>query len=311
MTVLASSIQADWKAFCSDPCERTFEPFYAKTRALVWTICLRILRNEEDAADAMQTTYCRLLKLARRPDRADVVDEHGGPRQVVYRMAVREANNLRMRRYRRARKEVAVERVPNDCAVAAIAGEQAEQVLLREAIEQIVERLPDRYRVPILLHYFDGLSHREVAAAIGAPVSTVSNRIARAHRKLEPMLRRAGLGGASLVLATIGAHAALIEPPAILTGRSVFRRALVAAAAGTAGSLLPSWPAVVTGGKALSGLMALLGLGAGVLMWNVVQSHAGATAQAAPTQAVHATIDGQPAAPVNWDMSNPQGTCTM
>jgi RNA polymerase sigma factor (sigma-70 family) len=48
--------------------------------------------------------------------------------------------------------------------------------------------LPPRYRVPISLYHLDGLSHAGIAAALGVPVGTVRSLVARARRKLMPLL---------------------------------------------------------------------------------------------------------------------------
>ena len=49
-----------------------------------------------------------------------------------------------------------------------------------QAIRSTVRDLPRRLRAPVLLHYVEGLSYREIAAALGTSLSTVSRRIGRA-----------------------------------------------------------------------------------------------------------------------------------
>ncbi|MGH9163055.1 MAG: RNA polymerase sigma factor [Vicinamibacteraceae bacterium] len=48
--------------------------------------------------------------------------------------------------------------------------------------------LPPRYRVPLRLFHIDGLSHSKIAGAHGVPVGTVRSLVARARRKLVPLL---------------------------------------------------------------------------------------------------------------------------
>jgi RNA polymerase sigma factor (sigma-70 family) len=48
--------------------------------------------------------------------------------------------------------------------------------------------LPPRYRVPIRLFHLDGLSHSKIADTLGVPVGTVRSLVARARRKLAPLL---------------------------------------------------------------------------------------------------------------------------
>jgi RNA polymerase sigma factor (sigma-70 family) len=63
-----------------------------------------------------------------------------------------------------------------------------ENTELRQRVWQAVSNLPPHYRLPLTLFHLDGLSHSKIAEAIGAEQSTVRSLIARARRKLEPML---------------------------------------------------------------------------------------------------------------------------
>jgi RNA polymerase sigma factor (sigma-70 family) len=63
-----------------------------------------------------------------------------------------------------------------------------EAIELRQRIWDAVARLPPKYRLPLTLFHFDGLSHAKVAEALGVPVSTVRSLVTRARQKLQPML---------------------------------------------------------------------------------------------------------------------------
>jgi RNA polymerase sigma factor (sigma-70 family) len=51
-----------------------------------------------------------------------------------------------------------------------------------------LDRLPEKYRVPLRLYHLDGLSHRKIAETLGVPVATVRSLVARARRKLAPLI---------------------------------------------------------------------------------------------------------------------------
>src|SRR6266481_4155388 len=57
-----------------------------------------------------------------------------------------------------------------------------------ERVSAALEALPPRYRVPIRLYHLDGLSHAKIADTLGVPVATVRSLVARARRKLAPLL---------------------------------------------------------------------------------------------------------------------------
>jgi RNA polymerase sigma-70 factor (ECF subfamily) len=55
-------------------------------------------------------------------------------------------------------------------------------------VQQAMERLPDEQREVIGLVLIEGLSYREAAAIIGAPVGTITSRLARGREALQNML---------------------------------------------------------------------------------------------------------------------------
>ena len=61
-------------------------------------------------------------------------------------------------------------------------------------VRQSVQRLPERAREVILLHYFSGLSYDEIADTLKTSPQAVHGRLIRARRKMADDLRRNGLG---------------------------------------------------------------------------------------------------------------------
>ena len=47
-----------------------------------------------------------------------------------------------------------------------------------------VNKLPDKFRLPILFHYFEGLDYNESARMLGLPVGTIKSRLNAAKKKL-------------------------------------------------------------------------------------------------------------------------------
>ena len=64
---------------------------------------------------------------------------------------------------------------------------------LRPVLHAEVERLPEKYRIPVILSYLEGKTNEEVAALLHWPVGTVKGRLSRARDLLRSRLMRRGL----------------------------------------------------------------------------------------------------------------------
>jgi len=63
--------------------------------------------------------------------------------------------------------------------------EQVEAVELREAVQEAIRALPEKYRLPLVLVYLDGLTYQDVARFLEVPLSTVKWRIHHARQLLK------------------------------------------------------------------------------------------------------------------------------
>ena len=158
-----------------------FEAIVERYGPLAWGVCRRVLRDHHDAEDAFQATF---LVLARKA--ASVV-----PREKLgnwlYGVAFQTAMNAKTTRAkRRVRERPAWEMTEPE----AVPDEQAEEWLSR--LDREVARLPEKYRMPIILCELEGKTHRQAAEQLGWPVGTVSGRLSRARAMLASRLSRPG-----------------------------------------------------------------------------------------------------------------------
>ena len=71
---------------------------------------------------------------------------------------------------------------------------------LRRSVQEELARLPERYRLPVVLCDLEGHTHAEAAALLNWPIGSVSGRLSRAHALLRDRLGRGGLAAPAILL---------------------------------------------------------------------------------------------------------------
>jgi len=210
--------------FASDHDQTAFEMLIARHGPMVLGVCLRVLHNPHDAEDAFQATF---LVLARK---ADSLWVKGSLASWLYQIAVRIAVQVQTDAARRRRHEqqAAGAQKWEQMALAPLEPDLF-PMLCRE-----IDRLPEKYRAPVVLCHLEELTHEEAAQVLRCTVGTVHGRLARARELLRRRLTRRGVGlPAGLIAATLagsGSHAVAAAVPLPL--RNATHRAAMNLAAG-------------------------------------------------------------------------------
>jgi RNA polymerase sigma-70 factor (ECF subfamily) len=164
--------------------EAAFGALMARWEMPVKRLLARILLNAADADDLAQETFVRvwLNRTHFRPG-AEV-------RPWIFAIAVNLARN-RLRWWRR-RPQVALEDWEEAAADGADAGPAVlERSESAEAVRAAVSRLPLDQREALVLFTYEGLSHAEIAAAVGGTPKSVEAKLYRARAALKKTLLRA------------------------------------------------------------------------------------------------------------------------
>jgi RNA polymerase sigma factor (sigma-70 family) len=202
--------------------DRAFGELFARYQPRLQSYCRSILRNEEDARDAVQTTMLKALVALRASHRSVTV----GP--WLYRIAHNESVSL----LRRRRPVAELTETLGDEHAEPVAGLIAREEL-RAAIDGI-QALPARLQRPLVLSVLGGMSHAQIAQETGTSALDARKRVFEARTVLRRRRVRAlplgawsvfasgwssltaGLGGGSAVVA--GSVGGLAVPVKVVAG---------------------------------------------------------------------------------------------
>jgi RNA polymerase sigma factor (sigma-70 family) len=185
----------------------------------VYRMAWRHARNEADAEDIVQTAFVQIL---RKPG------QYRGESSVrawimgivvnVTRMKCRGESRRRDREDRVREDQDGSAPLPSSTADPASLDNRE----LQSAILRAVETLPERYRLPLWLHYLEGFVFKDVATVLAVPEKTVRSQIRRALLRLRraPAVAPYSLGvlGIAALLSSVPVHAAPIALKAALPG---------------------------------------------------------------------------------------------
>lgn len=155
------------RLYCRDGDAAAFREFYRAQSLRLWKFLVARGCPPEDAYDLVSEAFIRFIQSVCR-------DPHA-PRAFLYRIAA----NLRIDSLRRARVRPS-EPLPENLPLESDAPAQEAAAHLRE----LVGCLPEGEQNMLLLRYWIGLSHQEVAQALDLPEGTVRRRCAELIAKL-------------------------------------------------------------------------------------------------------------------------------
>jgi RNA polymerase sigma factor (sigma-70 family) len=211
--------------------EAAFELLVRRHERLVFNVCRRVLHDRNDIEDAFQATFLILVRKAGSIGRRDSVAAW------LYRVAYRVALRARGGASRRSARERLGVDLPAMPAPSIDADRAALWSDLRPLLDEEVNRLPEKYRIPIILCYLEGRTYEEAARHLGCSRGTVSTRLTRARELLRRRLVRRGLTVTGAWLAAVlGGQSAAAAVPAGLANTAV--RSALSFAAGRAAGLV-------------------------------------------------------------------------
>lgn len=154
-----------------------FESLYLAYRGLMFQVANRILRNDQDAEDAVHQAFCALA------EHAAAIPESLGPRARALAATVAERKAIDLYRAKRRHPTADLDELPLSY----------DQPLPSDgSLAGAMAALPPRYREVLLLKYYNGYGNGEIAAFLDTTQENVRQIIFRAKGKLAAELAERG-----------------------------------------------------------------------------------------------------------------------
>jgi RNA polymerase sigma-70 factor (ECF subfamily) len=167
--------------------QKAFEQLYEQSSALLYALVMRIVGNQDEAAELLQEVY---LEAWRKASNYDVT--RGTPMAWLVTLARSRALD-RIRALSSRGKGVTASL--DDTPAAGLIATNSDALEMRAATERqalvgtAIKSLPLVQRQAIELAFYDGLTHMEIAERLQTPLGTIKTRIRLGMEKLRDSLR--------------------------------------------------------------------------------------------------------------------------
>src|SRR5262245_7461024 len=198
------------RAYAAGQGEEPFRQLVARHGPMVLRLCLHRLGDSHAAEDAFQATF---LILARK---ASGLSQPEAVASWLYGVANRVCSKARRAT---ARRQVAETRATPRQSAEPDAVLSARELLV--ALDAELIRLPARYREPLRLLYWQGLTHAEAARRLGLSAGALHGRLDRGRKRFADRLRRRGFAPDGAARAVLLGTAGTLAVPADLLARTI------------------------------------------------------------------------------------------
>jgi len=166
-----------------------FEQFLEAYERDVFTFCKHLVNGcHHTACDLYQDTALAAFEMHGR------IDREQNPKAFLFAIAAGKWKN--MRRKARRRQNIAPEIPLQDWIAETGTGnptaEAAEDALMQAALYKAVAELKDKFRIPLILHYFDNCPVENIAQICNIPTGTVKSRLHKARALLKKSMTKGG-----------------------------------------------------------------------------------------------------------------------
>ncbi len=151
----------------------------------LYNVALKYMRNQYDAEDLVQETMYAAFRNFHQ------LREHGKCRSWLF--AIMRSNFLKEKRQAGRRPQLGSDDSYLDflegVSASNVAGD-LEKKLESAHLQEVIARLPEKYKTPLILFFLDDMSYQEIADLLDIPIGTVMSRLSRAKQSMKKELLR-------------------------------------------------------------------------------------------------------------------------
>jgi len=169
---------------------KEFSDFLEVCERDIFSFCKYLTMGNGDVEELYQETVLAAFLAV------DKIDGAQNPKAFVYAIAVGKWKNMR----RKATRRSVIAPSADEDALLTVAGSDdvetaAEKNELKRAIAIALSGIDDKFRIPLILHYFDDYSLEEIARICSIPKGTVKSRLHKGRGLLRKGLMKEGYNG--------------------------------------------------------------------------------------------------------------------
>lgn len=198
--------------FASTGRQEPFEEIVRRYGGMVFNLCYEVTGNRHDAEDAVQAAFLSLAVQCKSGTPVHAI----GPwlQQVARRLSLDINRSRKRRKNREAIHGESWETRMTDARAdgsgsAGVHGNPASAAgweELRGVVQQELGALPPKYRMPLILHYYGGLSREEMARELNCKPNTLGVRLHRGREMLSKRLEKRGVTVTGVILGVVMAE---------------------------------------------------------------------------------------------------------
>jgi len=166
--------------------QRSFRQLYEASSAHLFGLLLRMLKRRDWAEEALQDCYLKIWQKAET-----YAPEKGAP--LTWLMTVARYRALDLLRMKRPEVEMPEEREAAPLTFEDTAEDPQARAVEQEGmgrLQECMKGLQDQEQRGVLLAYYEGYTHQELATAMKAPLGTVKSWVRRGLQKLRECLEQ-------------------------------------------------------------------------------------------------------------------------